>query len=67
MEKTIEALKEILETNPKNANAWIELGQAYYHNGKIDKAIDAYNQALNINPNDDINWQNLGYLLGHQD
>jgi len=46
----IEALYKELNTNPQNADAWRELGVAYYESKQLDKAEDALQQANSIQP-----------------
>jgi len=38
-------------TEPDNATAWIELGNAQYDAGMAKQAIEAYDHALKLNPN----------------
>ncbi|MFA5932496.1 MAG: tetratricopeptide repeat protein [Microgenomates group bacterium] len=39
-----------IQTNPNNAYAYFQLGEAYVSNGEIDKAIFSYQKAFDINP-----------------
>jgi len=44
------ALEQQLKNNPKNAAAWMELGNLYFDANKPQDAIRAYSQYLSINP-----------------
>jgi len=50
IEKQIAPLLSILKDDPKNLNALIELGNAYFDSEQFDKAIASYSQALEIDP-----------------
>ena len=56
----IEAYRQALRINPKDANAWYNLGIAYANLKRYNDAIEAYRQALRINPEDADAWYNLG-------
>lgn len=49
-DQAITALYEEIKQDPKNANAWRELGIAFYRNNDPIKASDALTQANNIRP-----------------
>jgi len=44
------ALEAEVINNPKNTNAWIQLGHVYFDTDKSDQAINAYEKALKLNP-----------------
>jgi cytochrome c-type biogenesis protein CcmH/NrfG len=44
-------LEQITSTEPKNVQAWVELGHAYFDTRQPKKAVDAYTRALEIQPN----------------
>jgi len=50
IQKQIAPLLSILKDDPKNLKALIELGNAYFDGGQVDKSIEAYSKALEINP-----------------
>ena len=57
------------ETEPKNAEAWNNLGLFYGNLERNDDAIDAYRQALRIKPKYADAWCNLGvdyYVSGNR-
>lgn len=47
----IQSLKEIVEKDPKNLSAWVELGNLYFDSGNPKEAIEAYRQYLSAKPN----------------
>lgn len=51
-QQKITALEGILAKDPKNRNAWIQLGHNYFDSNQPMQAIDAYDKALGMNPND---------------
>ena len=44
-------LKTFLQTNPKDLNALVQLGNLYYDNGQFGDAVIWYGKALEIDPN----------------
>lgn len=51
-QQNITMLEKLVATDPKNRNAWVELGNAYFDTQVPAKSIEAYNKALELNPND---------------
>ncbi len=49
-EKAIDALKQAIETNPKGADAMVDLANAYFEMGRDGEAVDLARRALEINP-----------------
>jgi cytochrome c-type biogenesis protein CcmH/NrfG len=47
----ISMLEQITAREPKNAQAWVELGNAYFDTREPKKAADAYGRALEVQPN----------------
>ena len=45
-------LESLLATDPKNRNAWVELGNTYFDAQMPAKSVEAYAKALELNPND---------------
>jgi cytochrome c-type biogenesis protein CcmH/NrfG len=41
----IKALKEIVNKDPKNLSAWVELGNLYFDSNQPKEAIDAFHRA----------------------
>ena len=50
MDKTIEQLTKMVETEPQNPELLKELGNLYFREGKYDKAIETYKASLEIDP-----------------
>ncbi|MBI1746047.1 MAG: tetratricopeptide repeat protein [Acidobacteria bacterium] len=49
--KHLDALKQKVEKDPKDAQARIDMGNMYYEVGKMEQAIEWYKQALDLEPN----------------
>ncbi len=63
--EAIEPLKKSLALRP-TANAYSNLGTAFYYQHRFNEAAKAYNTAVQLNDKDYTNWGNLGeaYYLG---
>ena len=48
----IDVGKRLVATDPKNRNAWVQLGNDYFDTHQREKAIEAYGKALELQPND---------------
>ena len=48
------------KARPRDATAWLSLGNAYRESGQINKAIEAYQQAIRIDPEYANAWYDLG-------
>ena len=46
----VQALKDILQKDPKNLSAWVELGNLYFDTDRPQESIEAYSQYLSIKP-----------------
>ncbi len=51
-QENIRRLEALLAKEPKNRNAWVQLGNAYFDSQQPMKAIEAYGKALEIDGND---------------
>jgi cytochrome c-type biogenesis protein CcmH/NrfG len=58
----IAALERQTQADPKNVNAWTDLGNAYFDSQQHDKAINAYRKSLELNPNNADVWTDLGVM-----
>jgi len=47
----ITQMQQVLARDPKNAEAWIQLGNDFYDTRQPQKAIEAYDRALELRPN----------------
>jgi cytochrome c-type biogenesis protein CcmH/NrfG len=47
----ITAMQQVVARDPKNFEAWVQLGNDYFDTRQPQKAIDAYTRALEIRPN----------------
>lgn len=46
----IKELQAFLKENPDNAQAWVELGNAFFDLDRFEEAIETYNKALSLAP-----------------
>ena len=60
--KAIEAYENILSSGQLNAELYYNLGNAYYKNGKIGKAVLNYERAKRLAPSDQAIRNNLAFL-----
>jgi tetratricopeptide (TPR) repeat protein len=51
-QKDIQLLKDLLQTEPDNRSAWVQLGNKYFDTNQPMEAVDAYDKALTIDRND---------------
>ncbi|KAF0217733.1 MAG: TPR repeat-containing [Geobacteraceae bacterium] len=50
-QQRIAEAEKIVASEPKNLQAWIQLGNDYFDTGQPQKAINAYGKALELDPN----------------
>jgi cytochrome c-type biogenesis protein CcmH/NrfG len=48
----IASLQSVVARDPKNVQAWVQLGNAYFDTGQPQKSVEAYDRALELRPND---------------
>jgi tetratricopeptide (TPR) repeat protein len=48
----IASLQAVVARDPKNVQAWVQLGNDYFDTRQPQKAIEAYGRALELQPND---------------
>ena len=53
--------------NPTSADAWAELGNAYFDSNQLEKSISAYKKSLELNPNNADVWTDLGIMYRRSD
>lgn len=58
----IRALKDIVNKDPKNLSAWVELGNIYFDTNQPKEAIDAYSHYLAIKPDNPDVRTDLGIM-----
>src|SRR4029079_527329 len=56
----INALKERVQANPSDAEAWIRLGSLYQQGGMSEQAVQFYERAVAIRPDDAALLNELG-------
>jgi Tfp pilus assembly protein PilF len=52
LQARIASLQSVVARDPKNVQAWIQLGNDYFDMRQPQKAIEAYGRALELKPND---------------
>lgn len=50
MQDTLKLAREAVQTDPKNVNAWIQLGNMLMDASRFNEAVDAYQRALELDP-----------------
>jgi cytochrome c-type biogenesis protein CcmH/NrfG len=58
----IEALVKATTADPKNVDAWVQLGHAYFDTDEVKKAIAAYETSLKLRPDDPDVITDLGVM-----
>jgi len=48
----ISEFEKVVAQDPKNVQAWVNLGNSYFDSNNYQKAVQAYAKALELNPND---------------
>ncbi len=52
VQRRIAQAQSIVARDPKNVQAWIQLGNDFYDTHQAQKAVEAYGRALELRPND---------------
>jgi len=52
MSAEIRELRNIVDSHPENASAWVRLGNLYFDTDQYMEAIDAYSKGLDLQPKD---------------
>jgi cytochrome c-type biogenesis protein CcmH/NrfG len=55
-------LKQIVTTNPKDAESWSMLGHAYFDLNRYDEAIDSYRKYIALKPGNPNVWTDMGIM-----
>jgi len=61
----IEALKKKIEQNPKDVQAYIDLGNMYFDANMPPQAIQYYTKAVELDPKNSNVWTDLGTMHRH--
>jgi len=48
----IAVLEQVVRSDPKNHDAWVQLGNAYFDSHQHQQSVDAYARALQLRPDD---------------
>jgi len=65
-DKAIEAYQNAIGLNPKDDDAYNNIGVVYGKKGEYAKAIDACQKAIELNPKSDNAYNNLGNTYGYK-
>jgi tetratricopeptide (TPR) repeat protein len=65
-DQAIDLLKQIVETDKNDFQAWTALGTVYFAEQKLDEARDAYKKAIVVHPTSPRAQLNLGRVLSTQ-
>lgn len=60
--EAIAKLQKDVKSNPKNIQAWIQLGHLYFDTGKPEQAIEAYTTSLKLHDGDANLYTDLGVM-----
>ncbi len=60
---SVDAYRRSVDANPKDEEAWNNLGFAYYTAGENGLAIDCFGKAVEVNPTYKHAWYNLAYTF----
>jgi hypothetical protein len=63
VEQAEEYYRQVLDADPKHADAWVYLGIALFDRRRFAESVEAYRQALQVNEHNPIAWNNLGNSL----
>jgi len=63
-DSALECYNKSIQINPKDADAWIQRGNALYKLGRLDEAIESYTKAIEIDPESDNAYNQKGIALG---
>jgi cytochrome c-type biogenesis protein CcmH/NrfG len=58
----IAAFERETQANPADANAWTQLGNAYFDSNQFEKSISAYKKSLELNPDNANVWTDMGVM-----
>ena len=61
--KSLIALEEVIEINPKNSTAFFYMGNIFHIKGQLGKAIKAFNRVLELDPNNTDASISLSFIL----
>lgn len=62
MNNRIMALEKDVAANPKNANAWVELGNLYFDTNNYQDSIRSYRKYIELIPDNPNVWTDLGVM-----
>lgn len=66
VQSDIQQLQSQADKNPRHPQAWVQLGDALYKTGRLQKALDAYKNAYALAPNHSLIQQRIQKITGQQ-
>jgi tetratricopeptide (TPR) repeat protein len=66
VQATVAPLQATAQANPDSAEAWFELGKAYYKVEQWDQAVAAFQKVIALDPNRQAAYANLGAVYHRQ-
>jgi len=60
--EAIAIFKKVIDINPRNPEAWVNLGCAYFNSRQFDMALENYQEALKIDKNFALAKSNIGLV-----
>jgi len=60
--EAIDAFEHAIKLNPKHADAYYNLGHAYFKLHRYEEALQSYKKAVELNSNNSAVYKNLGHL-----
>lgn len=61
-QEQLDALQALLKSEPKNAEAWVSLGNLQINRGDMDEAVKAYQEAVKVNPDYPEGYYRIGQV-----
>ena len=62
----ITQLEKTVSADPKNTDAWAQLGHVYFDSNQYTRAIEAYKKYLELKPDNADIWTDLGVMFRRQ-
>jgi tetratricopeptide (TPR) repeat protein len=67
LDKAVTVFQQVIEREPRNPEAWNNLGRVFHDQHRLPEAIQAYQRALKLAPRSGNAWNNLGNCFREND